>query len=51
MELNDALRRILGQHWRLLVAFLVAGMGLALFFAPNGASYRAATRLVLDTPR
>lgn len=50
MELNEALRRIVGQHWRLLYACLISGMVLGLLFAPGGAKYSASTRLVLDTP-
>ncbi|TML51868.1 MAG: hypothetical protein E6G21_06380, partial [Actinobacteria bacterium] len=49
MELNDALRRIVGQHWRLLGICLIAGALLSLLFAPQGALYSASTRLVLDT--
>jgi capsular polysaccharide biosynthesis protein len=50
MELNDALRRIIGQHWRLLTACLIGGMALGLFFAPHAKEYSASVRLVLDTP-
>lgn len=50
MELNDALRRIIGQHWRLLSACLVGGLVLGLLFAPHGRVYSASARLVLDTP-
>jgi capsular polysaccharide biosynthesis protein len=50
MELNDVLRRILGQHWRLLGAFLAIGVALGLLFAPHGTEYAASARLVLDLP-
>ena len=50
MELNDALRRIVGQHWRLLTACLLFGLTLGLLFAPHGKEYSASARLVLDTP-
>jgi capsular polysaccharide biosynthesis protein len=50
MELNDALRRIIGQHWRLLGACLLGGLILGLLFAPHGTEYSASARLVLDTP-
>ncbi len=50
MELNDVIRRIVGQHWRLLSACLLAGMTLGLLFAPHGKQYSASARLVLDTP-
>lgn len=50
MELNDVLRRIVGQHWRLLTACLLGGITLGLLFAPHGTQYAASARLVLDTP-
>lgn len=50
MELNDVLRRILGQHWRLLVAFVLAGLAVGVLFAPHGKDYSASARLVLDLP-
>lgn len=50
MELNEAFRRIVGQHWRLLSACLLTGMTLGLLFAPHGNEYSASARLVLDTP-
>jgi capsular polysaccharide biosynthesis protein len=50
MELNDALRRVVGQHWRLLSACLLGGLILGLLFAPHGKEYSASARLVLDTP-
>ena len=50
MELNDALRRIAGQHWRLLAACVLSGLILGLLFAPHGKEYSASARLVLDTP-
>jgi uncharacterized protein involved in exopolysaccharide biosynthesis len=50
MELNDILRRILGQHWRLLCAFVLVGQALGLLFSPHGTVYAASARLVLDLP-
>jgi capsular polysaccharide biosynthesis protein len=50
MELNDALRRIVGQHWRLLGACVLGGIMLGLLFAPRGTHYATSARLVLDTP-
>jgi len=50
MELNDAFGRIVGQHWRLLTAGLVAGVMLGLVLGPHGTEYAASARLVLDTP-
>jgi capsular polysaccharide biosynthesis protein len=50
MELNDALRRIVGQHRRLLGACLLVGLVLSLLLAPHGRQYSASARLVLDTP-
>ena len=50
MELNEAFRRIVGQHWRLMLCFLLVGIGVAAL-VHEGASkrYTATTRLVLDT--
>lgn len=50
MELNEAFRRIVGQHWRLMLCFLLVGVGVA-GVVHEGArkSYTATTRLVLDT--
>src|SRR5919197_4798081 len=50
MELNDAIRRTVGQHRRLLAVCLLAGVALALAFAPHGKQYSASARLVLDMP-
>ena len=50
MELNDAIRRTVGQHRRLLAVCLLAGVALALAFAPHGKEYSASARLVLDMP-
>ena len=50
MELNDAIRRTVGQHRRLLAMCLLAGVALALAFAPHGKQYSASARLVLDVP-
>src|SRR5919201_10536 len=50
MELNDAIRRTIGQHRRLLAVCLLAGVALALAFAPHGKEYSASARLVLDMP-
>src|SRR5919201_2823129 len=50
MELNDAIRRTIGQHRRLLAVCLLAGVALALAFAPHGKEYSASARLVLDLP-
>jgi capsular polysaccharide biosynthesis protein len=50
VELNEAFRRIVGQHWRLMLCFLLVGVGVAAL-VQEGASkrYTATTRLVLDT--
>ena len=50
MELNDVLRRIVGQHWRLIGACVLGGIILGLLFVPRGTHYSASARLVLDTP-
>ena len=50
MELSEGTRRIFGQHWRLIVVFVAAGLALGLL-AHSGASksYTASARLTLDT--
>jgi capsular polysaccharide biosynthesis protein len=50
MELNEALRRTVGQHRALLALCLLVGLGLAFVFAPHGTEYSASARLVLDLP-
>ena len=51
MELNEAARRILGQHWRLIALFVALGVGVgALLHHGDVKTYTASTRLVLDTP-
>jgi capsular polysaccharide biosynthesis protein len=52
MELNEAGRRIVGQHWRLILfcIFLVlATIGFATLVRGGGQTYTASARLVLDT--
>jgi uncharacterized protein involved in exopolysaccharide biosynthesis len=50
MELNDALRRIFGQHRALIVAFVVLGIALAgLMHMGDSRTYTASTRFALDT--
>ena len=52
MELNEAGRRIFGQHWRLILCciFLVlVVIGLASLVRGGGQTYTASARLVLDT--
>jgi capsular polysaccharide biosynthesis protein len=50
VELNEALRRIFGQHWIVIALMLVAGTAVAAFMSlGSGPSYTASTRLVLDT--
>ena len=51
MELEEAFRRIVGQHLRLIVGFAVIGFAVAAFsHLGGGTSYTATARLVLDTP-
>ncbi len=51
MELEEAFRRIVGQHLRLIVGFAVVGFAIAAFIHLGaGTSYTATARLVLDTP-
>lgn len=49
MELNDAARRILGQHWKLILLFVALGVAIAaLAHAGDEKTYSASTRLALD---
>jgi capsular polysaccharide biosynthesis protein len=49
MELNEAFRRILGQHWRLILVALVLGAGVAVAIHRDDADeYLATTRFVID---
>ena len=50
MELADAYRRIVGQHWRLIACLTVVGICIAaLVHGAPGRTYTASARLVLDT--
>jgi len=50
VELNEAIRRIFGQHWRLIAAFVACGLALGFVVHWSHArSYTASTRLALDT--
>lgn len=50
MELNEAARRILGLHWRLIVVCVIIGAAAApLVHVRSGTVYTSSTRLVLDT--
>jgi capsular polysaccharide biosynthesis protein len=49
MELKEAARRILLQHWVLIASLVVAGMVAAAFHAHQSPLYTASTRLVLAT--
>jgi uncharacterized protein involved in exopolysaccharide biosynthesis len=50
MELNDALRRIAGQHWRLILLFLVLGASAGqLMHVGDPKTHTASARFVLDT--
>ena len=51
MELNEAVRRILRQHWLLILAFVAVGAAVpTLLHSGDAKTYTASTRLVLDTP-
>ena len=50
MELNQVAHRVVGQHWRLIVLVVVAGVAAALLISGGSPGYAATTRLVLDTP-
>lgn len=50
MELNEVIRRVIGQHWRLIVACFVTGTAVAAVAHGFGsAAYTASTRFLLDT--
>jgi capsular polysaccharide biosynthesis protein len=50
MELNEAGRRIFGQHWRWILGLVLAGVAVAaLLHGGSVSTYTASTRLVLDT--
>lgn len=49
MELREAVRRILRQHWLLVVCFAVVGAVLGTIHAAKPTTYTASTRLVLGT--
>ncbi len=50
MELNEVGRRIFGQHWRLILGLVLAGIAVAaLLHGGSVSTYTASTRLVLDT--
>jgi uncharacterized protein involved in exopolysaccharide biosynthesis len=50
VELNDAARRIVGQHWRLIASLMLVGVLLAaLAHVGDHRSYTASARLVLGT--
>lgn len=49
MELKEAVRRILRQHWLLVTCFVVVGAVLGTLHAAKPTSYTASTRLVLGT--
>ena len=47
MELNDAVRRVLG-HWPLIIAFVVAAMAATALLTSHTSTYSATARLALD---
>jgi capsular polysaccharide biosynthesis protein len=50
MELNEAVRRILGEHWRLIVFFVTFGIAVvAGLHLTDVRMYTASARVVLDT--
>jgi capsular polysaccharide biosynthesis protein len=50
VEINEAGRRIVGEHWRLIVVFVLAGFGAAFLLVGGSKTYTASARLVLNTP-
>jgi capsular polysaccharide biosynthesis protein len=50
MELNEVVRRIFGQHWRLILCFIALGIAApALLHLGDAPTYTASARAVLDT--
>jgi len=50
VELNEVFRRILGEHWRLIVFFVTFGIGVAaVLHVTDLRMYTADARVVLDT--
>jgi capsular polysaccharide biosynthesis protein len=50
MELNEAVRRIFGEHWRLIVFLISLGIGVAAgLHLTDARMYTASARVVLDT--
>jgi uncharacterized protein involved in exopolysaccharide biosynthesis len=50
MELNELVRRIFGEHWRLIVFFVSLGIGVAAgLHLTDARMYTASARAVLDT--
>ena len=50
MELNDAARRIVGEHWRLIAVMTLLGLMLAaVMHLGDSKTYTASSRLVLGT--
>jgi uncharacterized protein involved in exopolysaccharide biosynthesis len=50
VELNDAARRIVGQHWRLIAGMALVGLLVAaVLHVGDSKSYTASSRLVLGT--
>jgi hypothetical protein len=50
VEINEAGRRIVGQHWRLIVLFVLGGVAAAFLLVGGSKTYTASARLVLNTP-
>lgn len=49
MELNEILRRIGAQHWRLILVCVLVGIEAAALIHHESKTYTASTRVVLDT--
>ena len=50
MELTDAARRILGQHWRLIACCMLVAAFAVVLVVPRAPTYTASARLILDAP-
>jgi capsular polysaccharide biosynthesis protein len=50
VELSDGVRRIVGQHWKLIAIYAVLGLAIGLaLHAGKARTYTASARVVLDT--
>src|SRR5215204_6523010 len=48
MELDEAIRRVAGQHWKMILAFVAAATVATALLNSYTPTYSASARLVLD---